>query len=332
MVDQVNRLVEDRLLAGEAIALPGVGSLYIERRGARRISRQMLEPPCRRIVFTSQIRGVSLVEVIVSVAQCDEETALKVYQRWLEAVQREDGLHIEDVGTLSSKHFTPDPTFDEVLNPQGHEPVRIENDRHFDWVLWLGVVAIVGVLGFVAYWWYNEREPSLDLKFFENHITQHEGSISPLHETDPMAEEEASDVEGVEESVEAADAVVTEPATAEDVTETVNKALEADRNQIEAIQSALSRAALAPEGTPDAPATLVPGRSYVVIGVFSEPENAAKRIREIEKLNPSLQCSVYRFGDKLMLSPYESATVADCRAFMRLQRGLFPDLWPYTAR
>ena len=357
MVDQVNRLVEDRLLAGEALALPGVGSLYTERRGARRISRQLVEPPSRRIVFSPQMRGVSLIEVIVSVAQCDEETANKVYSRWLEAVQSNGELRIEGVGTLRNKHFASDPAFDEVLNPQGHAPLRMENGRRSDWALWLGIVAIVGVLGFVAYWWFSERDSSVDLKFFENPFADHEGAIARMRGADSgeemldfavaAAAEGATDaaLESVETTATTETDEANETADAEDAgmekssaeaSETVAdadaEASESEHSEIAAIQSALSRATFAPEGTPDAPAALVPGRSYVVIGVFSDPENAAKRIREIEKMNPSLHCSVYRcFGDKLMLSPYESATVADCRAFMRLQRGLFPDLWPYTA-
>ena len=40
MVNEINRLVGDLLAGGGEVFLPGVGSLYTERRGARRISRR----------------------------------------------------------------------------------------------------------------------------------------------------------------------------------------------------------------------------------------------------------------------------------------------------
>ena len=53
MVNEINRLVGDLLAEGGEVFLPGVGSLYTERRGARRISRRSVLPPSRAVSFTS---------------------------------------------------------------------------------------------------------------------------------------------------------------------------------------------------------------------------------------------------------------------------------------
>ena len=62
MVDEVNRLVGNLLAAGSGVFLPGVGSLFVERRGARRLSKRSVQPPCRVVSFSSQQQGVSLAD------------------------------------------------------------------------------------------------------------------------------------------------------------------------------------------------------------------------------------------------------------------------------
>ena len=67
MVDQVNRLAGNLLAAGGELYLPGVGSLCVRFHGAKRLSARLVEPPSREVVFTSQQRGVSLVDEIARV-------------------------------------------------------------------------------------------------------------------------------------------------------------------------------------------------------------------------------------------------------------------------
>ena len=64
MEEQIGRLVGNLLAGGGEIFLPGVGSLYTERQGARRLNRRTVLPPSRTVAFTSQQRGVSLVDEI----------------------------------------------------------------------------------------------------------------------------------------------------------------------------------------------------------------------------------------------------------------------------
>ena len=108
MVNEINRLVGDLLAGGGEVFLPGVGSLYTERRGARRISRRSVLPPSRAVSFTSQERGVSLVAEISGAVQCDAAEAQDVYDRWLARTLENGVLTIEGVGVLKLKHFTPD--------------------------------------------------------------------------------------------------------------------------------------------------------------------------------------------------------------------------------
>ena len=151
MTEQVGRLVGNLLAGGGEVFLPGVGTLYTERRPARRIDRRTVQPPCRVVSFSSQQRGVSLVDEIARIIrkagtapEVDPQTVAQgVYDRWLARAQEADRLIVEGVGVLAFKNFTPDEAFERRLNPQGREPVKIRAPRRFDWALWLGVAAIV---------------------------------------------------------------------------------------------------------------------------------------------------------------------------------------------
>lgn len=157
MVVEVNRLIANLLASGGEVFLPGVGSLCTEQRGAKRLSKNTVAPPERAVSFSSQERGSSLVAEIGRAASCDAVAAQDIYDRWLSHTYADEVLNIEGVGTLKFKHFTPDPAFDALLNPQGHAPVRIKRARRFDWVLWVGSVAILVAAGFCAYIFLPER-------------------------------------------------------------------------------------------------------------------------------------------------------------------------------
>ena len=141
MVDEVNRLVGNLLAAGSGVFLPGVGSLFVERRGARRLSKRSVQPPCRVVSFSSQQQGVSLADELARTLHCDAAGAQDVYDRWLSRTREGDVLTIEGVGVLKFKNFTLAPAFDRLLNPQEHEPVRIKPARRLDWALWVGIAA-----------------------------------------------------------------------------------------------------------------------------------------------------------------------------------------------
>ena len=148
MVGEVNKLVASLLAANQPLFFPGVGTLRPERRAAKRLSRRRLAPPYRTVEYTSREEGLAMPGAIARAARCDEERAATVYERWLSYVYADGVLTIEGVGTLRRKHFALDPAFEQRLNPQGHEPIRIRRSRRFDWVLWFGVAAILFAGGF----------------------------------------------------------------------------------------------------------------------------------------------------------------------------------------
>ena len=113
MMEQVGRLIGGLLAGGGEVFLPGVGSLYTERQPARRINRREVLPPQRRVTFTSQQRGTSLVDEIARVLQTNgAETdnlptmAQSVYDRWIARALEGETLtvHAADDGKLAISH------------------------------------------------------------------------------------------------------------------------------------------------------------------------------------------------------------------------------------
>lgn len=361
MVDQVNRLAGNLLAAGGELYLPGVGSLCVRFHGAKRLSARLVEPPSREVVFTSQQRGVSLVDEIARVLRdaapaetpCSDtdgtpsassasvassaqvsstapvapqreqaqvaSQARDIYDRWLSRTQQDGVLTIEGVGVLKFKNFTPDEAFDRRINPQGHAPVRIHRPRRFDGAMWIGIAAIVFVVAFTAYWWLDNRHAAPTVTTGSESVT--------LVAAAPAATEHSAAAEASADGV-GADSV-TDPAAAGTAPAAAG------------VESAAQNAAPvlrteAPAGTdPTAdgePARLVSGRRYVVLGVFSTPENAARAAQLAREKEGSFRCGVYRFGAKFMVSPFESEDAEACTLFIRAHAETFPGMWTYTAR
>lgn len=355
MVDQVNRLAGNLLAAGGELYLPGVGSLCVRFRGARRLSARLVEPPSREVVFTSQQRGVSLVDEIARVLRdaapaetpCSDtdgtpvsssasvvssapvapqreqaqvaSQARDIYDRWLSRTQQNGVLTIEGVGVLKFKNFTPDEAFDRRINPQGHAPVRIHRPRRFDGAMWIGIAAIVFVVAFTAYWWLDNRHAASTVTTGSESVT--------LVAAAPAATEHSAAAEASADGV-GADSV-TDPAAA-------GTASAASGAEGAAQDAASALRAEAPADTAPAadgePARLVSGRRYVVLGVFSTPENAARAAQLAREKEGSFRCGVYRFGAKFMVSPFESEDAEACTLFIRAHAETFPGMWTYTAR
>ena len=312
MVDEVNRLVGNLLAAGSGVFLPGVGSLFVERRGARRLSKRSVQPPCRVVSFSSQQQGVSLADELARTLHCDAAGAQDVYDRWLSRTREGDVLTIEGVGVLKFKNFTLAPAFDRLLNPQGHEPVRIKPARRLDWALWVGIAAI----GIAAV--YGGRE----------FLLLYPEAPEAAAVTEIPA---ASDSFG---TVEAPDALVEAPPTERSVAG-VSAAQAGGAASGASVPDAAPEPEIAethPAQEQDVPTALLSGRHYVVLGVFSTEENARRAVRETEAKESALRCRIYRFGGKFMVSPFSSDDAGACAQFIRVQDGRFPDMWTYTAR
>ena len=334
MTEQVARLIGNLLAGGGTLLLPGVGTLYVERQAARRIDRRHVVPPCRTVQFSSQERGASLVDEIARVLKVNGvrpenpvPEARKVYDRWIAQVREGDTLTIAGIGVLRFKDFRVDPEFDRRLNPQGHEPVRVEAPRRFDTVLWIGIVAIVCVLGATAWWWFGLKQ-SGDAAMVARVAERAAASRQ-------IAAEGASEGAAVAVAADTADTGVN--AVADAAALSSGTAATPGQSEVRRPSEPVSGAVresdpVKPSGNDPGPAILASGRHYVVMGVFSSESNAERAAQDASSKDVAITCGIYRFGAKFMVSPFESDDPEACRLFISAHAERFPGMWTYTAR
>lgn len=353
MVEQVNRLVGNLLAANSVVWLPDVGTLRVERQAARRLSRREVQPPVRLVNFSSQRSGESLVDAIARAARCDQATAEDIYARWLSRVRTENGVVMEGVGELKFKNFTPDEAFDRRLNPQGRRPMRVHTPRRLDWSVWVGLVAAVLAVGGLVYQFGLERNP-LDEPEAE-FVEVSEPAAGEALAAGSAVEDAAAEAGGVvaagndaaaatgnaagtNAAVAPADAAVKGAPTgapAPRPAEAANPSASAPATSApSAAAQPSAQVAAAPEPAAPAgePLRMTSKRHYVVLGVYSTLENAERAAAIAAKKEPAMRCTVYRFGGKFMVSPFESDDVEASRQFMRAGRSAFPEMWVYSAK
>ncbi|WP_418990846.1 SPOR domain-containing protein [Alistipes sp.] len=367
MVDEVNRLVGNLLAGGSEVCLPGVGTLGTVRRPAQRLSRRKVVPPGREVTFSSQELGVALPLAIASAARCGTEEARAIYERWLERTYADQVLTIEGIGVLRFKHFTPDPAFEARLNPAGRQPVRIRSARRFDWAMWVGSAAIVIALFFGGREFlmlYPDEELLSGTELLAENGSEELPDALAVAEPvvpegvgagataagmkDPAVagnENSAALPSGAESPANVADAqssttlAETQSAATVSGTQSVSNvsgeqsaATGSGTAAATASGGAASVRTAGPSAPSEAPAALTSGRYYVVLGVFSTPENAARAVSQAAKRVSDTDYGIYRFGSKFMVSAFEAADAAACAEFIRRYRDTFPDLWTYRAR
>ena len=166
MVAQVNKLIYNTLCKGGDVLLPGVGSLAIRRTVATTNSAGEMVPPKRKVAFSTDGRGQSIVDIIGKVAAVEAARAQEIYDGWLKSVKSGETVTIEGVGVLAGEKFNTDKALLEVLNPTvaAAKPVKANSGGNGKKIaLIIAAVLAVGLLGGGAWWAFSgmgqEPEP-----------------------------------------------------------------------------------------------------------------------------------------------------------------------------
>lgn len=286
MVGEVNKIIYNALVSGRGIYLPEVGTLYIERQAARRISSKKLLSPRNVVTFSSQERADSLVREIVRIALCSEEQAQDIYSRWLSKTRHDNHLQIEGVGELVDKSFRMEEGFSRLINPNGAKTLIIKSGSH--WWIYAICLICVAISGGLLYYAYMGK-PII------SSVEAEQSQVSAV--TVPVEEVVAVDTVAVDSvSVKSAD-VATEPdVTAESVAEEVATAFS----------------------------------HYVVYGVFSTEENAAKGVEQAKAKDGNVECSVIPYKNKYMVTIFGSNSSSECQRYVN--RSPLPGLWIYSVK
>ena len=148
MVNEVNKLIYNTLAEHNAVVLPRVGSLGVVRRMAKMEGNRVVAPTFA-VEFSSAEEGVSLCDVIASVANISSSEVEDIYLRWLDKVKEGNTLTISGVGTLRDKSFVTDTELQKALNFADKTPIRIHSRSRKPYLAIAAVV--VALLGVGAY-------------------------------------------------------------------------------------------------------------------------------------------------------------------------------------
>ena len=312
MVERIDTLAHNVLAAGRELYLPGIGSLFTEIFGAKRVSRTSMEQPRRIVAFTEQRRGVSLEEEIARAAGVDAEKAHEMFDEWLTQALDDEALTIKGVGVLKHGSFVMCDQFADEINKQGHERVKIK-PRHNTVLYSFAAICCIFALAVAGYVVLDNRN----------------GDDKPSKRNNVAAATENT----VAETTDATEETVTTPetATAAAAATTGNEKSPATAQTANA---ETTPASTVPNSDEEANSILTstPGRHYVVLGIYSTPENAFRAVKEAKQKAENLHCKVYGYGSRYMVTVYESDDRVECFAYMDSLARLFRDMWVYSKK
>ena len=299
MVGEVNKIIYNMLVSGRGVYLPDVGSLYIERQAARKISADKLLSPRNVVAFQSGEQAPSLVNEIVAVAGCSVEQAADIYQRWSAKTREGSNIKIGGVGVLNHKSFVMESEFASAINPKGVKTIVIRR-RSNTWLYAICAVCVLVALGFCGYMMFGSKQ-TIDAMRIE--------PITKVVEQPATTDAVAQGIEG-------------EATTPADSTNSAGGNAVASTNA--STQPAQPAETVANSGADY--------EYYVVMGIFSTEENAQRAIAQAESRIKDVSCKVLPFKDKFMVTLFGSDKIGDCNAFANSYRDIYADLWVYKKK
>lgn len=322
--EEIGRIVSNLLTSEQSVFLPDVGSLRIVRSAARRISSSLVQPPFRRVDFSSAEQGIPLPVEIARVARCGAEEAADVYRRWLDrSLDPSSGcLTIEGVGTLFQKSFRPTPAFEQLLNPHGRQPIRMR--RPMPWWLWSLITLLIVAAVAAGIFWLDpvSRWPGLFTSGSEPVETTAEQSGEPLPPSDEAAEP------------------IADP-TADPAVGPADPAAGSAGAAVPAQAASAAELAQPEPAAPESPAAdeivrTRSGWSYVVLGIYSTEQNARRAIGQASDRHEAVaasDCRVFRYGEKFLVSLGEAESRETAQGLAARYRAAgVADVWVYSKR
>lgn len=144
----IDKLIFDKLAAGQGINLPDVGALYVEREPAKFISRSEIRPPQNKVLFSRRRAEDfdSVIDLLMAADNVKRAEATQTYREWLaKSKESKDLVEMNSVGVLTNDFFYPSALLHDTLNPAGGEPVALRRNRSGNGRTW--IIAALSVLG-----------------------------------------------------------------------------------------------------------------------------------------------------------------------------------------
>ena len=337
MVNEVNKIVYNTLVAERANHLPGVGTLSIVRHAAIAESRSRVASPKWTVEFSSQGVATSVVDAIAIEGSVDILRAEDIYSRWIDRVRSDSTLRIEGVGVLSGNSFVAERALLDLFNIPGKATLPVKRKKGGHVVLFVLAIIVFTLLGAVSAWYKDEIMSVFNLQ----HKSVNKSEI-PL---DEIFVKEDVIIKGFAEGVvkgvteEVVEIFTVEPTLIEEVEEV------AEESVVEVVENTVVETSVVPAvpATPIAPATPVTPvveswtarndiRHYVVAGTYSNMANAERAVTLLVKKNDDLDCKIFELGKMYAVAVFGSNKREDCNIFVREHSQDLKQIWIFTPK
>ncbi|MBO7185547.1 MAG: hypothetical protein J6V59_01465 [Alistipes sp.] len=306
MVNEVNKIIHNTILDQGGVSLPGIGTIYVTRKPATKISSKSISAPRLTLALSPDKRSISIVDAIANIAQIEITQAEDIYRRWLNKVRQDDGsISIFEVCSINNSHIVIDPLFSSKLNPSSNNEIEISCRSHTYRNISI-ILAVIAVAFAAAYWLYsntlkettsNEVQVEISTEAItDNNIDEIEIILDDNQDvtTDDITEEIADD-----------EIVVEEQGSTTDMIESVTIDDWRQRDDI---------------------------RHWVVVGSYSSEENVARAITDLEAKNPDIMFATFQLGSMYAVAAFGSSEYADCESFKQEHMKQFKQSWIHTPR
>jgi nucleoid DNA-binding protein len=300
MVNEVNKIIYNRLITEREVTLPGVGSLSLVRHAASMSSRDIVAAPRLTIEFSSHAEGCSIVDAIAVIGGTDTATAEDIYSRWLEKVRSGSTLTIEGVGILRNKSFEVDKELLSMLNGISATHVNVVRRKKGRTMLWVGLtLSIIALIVSIAAIF------NIDISAISDKATNADKQVETIVENiivEPVAEDITSGelTTDIEEDIHTQDVVAGE--SVEVATVADNWTMRDDIHH------------------------------WVVAGSYSTMSNAESAAETITTKYQDIDCKIITLGKMYAVAIYGSSDRDDCVQYMRKYHKNFGEAWIFTPK
>lgn len=300
MVNEVNKIIYNRLITEREVTLPGVGSLSLVRHAASMSSRDVIAAPRLTIEFSSHAEGCSVVDAIAIIGGTDTATAEDIYSRWLEKVRSGSTLTIEGVGILRNKSFEVDKELLSMLNGTSATHVNVVRRKKGRTMLWVGLtLSIIALIVSIAAIF------NVDISAMSDKATNADKQVETIVEN-IIVEPDAEDITSGELTTDVEEDIHTQDVVA---VESVEVATVADnwtmRDDI---------------------------HHWVVAGSYSTMSNAESAAETITTKYQDIDCKIITLGKMYAVAIYGSSDRDDCVQYMRKYHKNFGEAWIFTPK
>jgi hypothetical protein len=315
MVTEVNKIIFNALVGGRGVYLPEVGTLYIERQAARKISNTKLLSPRNVVAFSSQEQAASLVREIETIASCSESQAADIYERWLKQTRVENTLIIDGIGVLVDKSFRMEEEFAATINPQGVKTLVLRKKSSHWWIYLIAILCALLSLGAVGYYFFFDGFTwSEQTELLEEDAVEDVASYGYASESVALAEPETT-------------TTIAEAPAAEVATQTVGVVT----NQKSSSKGSSTQAEAAVD-VAKAQGGEFQYAYYVVCGIYADSNNVPRAISQVKRAIAGVECTIFPYRNKSMITVFGSDDRAECQQYINSHNSQLSGLWIYKAK